>query len=245
MDDAAGGGAMKFAIARRKDIPPLTEEQFYAGATADPAQKEHMDRMLAAGWAGMCVSFAFITAAELPLAVHFGVDEPGLGMIVSCWCAGSLLGSWLARRVHVEQRGPRVLTVNALVCAVVFAATGLAPAFWCVLALMAIGGFSMSFADVVEMTIIQQRVEDGVRARVLAAYQGLFSAIWGTNLALAGLFVDAFSPGAAYVYAGVWCLVGSLGFVALGIAHRRALLTATLRVLRPRHALETELAESA
>ena len=207
-------------------------------------------RLLAAGWAGMCVCFAFVTAAELPLAVEFGVDEPGLGMIVSCWCAGSLLGAWFARKVNVERRGPRVLVLNALACAVVFAATGVVPAFWCVLVLMAIGGFSMSLADVVEMTIIQQRVEDGVRARVLAAYQGLFSAIWGTNLALAGLFVDAFSPGAAYVYGGAWCLVGAVGFTAVGVAHRRALLAHTLRVLRPRHALEcqvreAELAESA
>jgi quercetin dioxygenase-like cupin family protein len=51
MDDAGASGGMKFAIARRKDISPLTEEQFYAGATADPQQREHMDKMLAAGWA--------------------------------------------------------------------------------------------------------------------------------------------------------------------------------------------------
>lgn len=202
-------------------------------------------RLLAAGWAGMCVCFAFVTAAELPLAVEFGVDEPGLGAIVSCWCAGSLVGAWFARKVNVERRGPRVLVLNALACGVVFMATGVVPAFWCVLVLMAIGGFSMSLANVVEMTIIQQRVEDGVRARVLAAYQGLFSAIWGMNLALAGLFIDAFSPGAAYIYGGVWCLVGAVGFAAVGVAHRRALVAHSLRALRPRHALETELAESA
>jgi quercetin dioxygenase-like cupin family protein len=51
MDDAGASGGMKFAISRRKDTPPLTEEQFYAGATADPGQREHMDKMLASGWA--------------------------------------------------------------------------------------------------------------------------------------------------------------------------------------------------
>lgn len=50
MDDAGALGS-KFAIFRRKDIAPLTEEQFYAGATTDPQQREHMDKMLAAGWA--------------------------------------------------------------------------------------------------------------------------------------------------------------------------------------------------
>ncbi len=202
-------------------------------------------RLLAAGWSGMCVCFAFVTAAELPLAVEFGVDEPGLGAIVTSWCIGSLVGAWLARRVQVERRGPFVLTANALTCAVVFAATGIAPEFWCVLALMAIGGLSMSLADVVEMTIVQQRVEDHVRARVMAAFAGLFSAVWGTNLAIAGLVVEAFSPGAAYVYAGAWCLVAALGFGMLGRVARREQDRQVLRVLVPRHALESELAEGA
>jgi hypothetical protein len=50
MDDA-GAAPTKFAIFRRADIPPLTEEQFYAGATTTPEQRDSMDRMLAAGWA--------------------------------------------------------------------------------------------------------------------------------------------------------------------------------------------------
>jgi MFS family permease len=202
-------------------------------------------RLLAVSWACMCVCFAYVTAAELPLAVHFGVDEPGLGAIVSSWCAGSLLGAWLARRVQVEQRGARVLMVNALVCAGVFSATGIVPEFWGVLVLMAIGGFSMSLADVVEMTIIQQRIDDHVRARVMAAYGALFSAVWGTNLAIAGLVIDAFSPQAAYVFGGMWCLVGALGFVFVGREIRWQQRARAIRTLRPRHALEAELAEGA
>lgn len=238
-------GSVGGAVARRAsgDDPGDEDRGMFVGlavVATDPVL-----RLLAVGWSAMCVCFAFVTAAELPLAVQFGVDEPGLGAIVSTWCAGSLLGAWLARRVQAERRGARVLTVNALVCAVVFAGTGVVPAFWAVLALMAVGGFSMSLAQVVETTIVQQRVDDHVRARVLAAYQGLFSAVWGTNLALAGLLIEATSAGTAYVYAGAWCLVAAAGFATLGVAMRRQLLTHTLRVLRPRHALESELAEGA
>ena len=202
-------------------------------------------RLLAVGWSGMCVCFAYVTAAELPLAVSFGVDEPGLGAIVTSWCIGSLVGSWQARRVRIEQRGARVLVTNAIVCAAVFAATGVAPQFWCVLALMAIGGWSMALADVVETSTIQQRVQDHVRARVMAAYQGLFSAVWGTNLAVAALVVDAFSPHVAYVMGGAWCLVGAAGFAVIGRVQRREQQSHELRVLVPRHALESELAEGA
>jgi hypothetical protein len=50
MDDA-GASATKFAIFRKADIAPLTEDQFYGGAFATPEQRESMDKMLAAGWA--------------------------------------------------------------------------------------------------------------------------------------------------------------------------------------------------
>lgn len=238
-------GSVGGAVARRSrgEEQDDDDRSMLAGLVA--LANDPVLRLLAVAWSAMCVCFAFVTAAELPLAVQFGVDEPGLGAIVSTWCAGSLLGAWLARRVQVERRGARVLTLNALVCAVVFAAAGLVPAFWAVLVLMAIGGFSMSLAQVVETTIVQQRVDDHVRARVLAAYQGLFSAVWGTNLALAGLLIEATSPGTAYVYAGAWCLVGAAGFASVGVAMRRQLLAHSLRVLRPRHALEAELAEGA
>jgi MFS family permease len=202
-------------------------------------------RLIAVGWSAMCVCFAFVTAAELPLAVQFGVDEPGLGAIVSSWCAGSLVGAWLARRVQVERRGAQVLTANALVCAVVFATTGVVPVFSGVLALMAIGGLSMALAGVVESTIVQQRIDDSIRARVSAAYQGLFSVVWGTNLALAGLLVELTSAGTAYVYAGAWCLVAAVGFAGLARVLRAQLVDTSLRVLIPRHALESELAEGA
>jgi len=51
MDDAGANNATKFAIFRKADNPPLTEEQFYGGAVATPEQRESMDKMLAAGWA--------------------------------------------------------------------------------------------------------------------------------------------------------------------------------------------------
>ena len=166
------------------------------------------------------------------------MDELGLGFIAHSWCVGSLLGAWLARRVRVEQRGARVLALNGIACGIVFAAVGVVPEFWCVLVLMSVGGFSMSLADVVEMTIVQQRVDDALRARVLAAYGALMSLVWGTNLALAGLIVDVISPRAAYIYGGIWCLVSAVGFVLLARTIRHEQAPTTLRALRPRHALK-------
>jgi MFS family permease len=253
LDAASSVIAAALVLGIRGDVGGAASEQHRSSDTHDRSMlaglrvlaADPLLRLLMAGWAMLCVCFAFVTAAELPLAAAFGLDETGLGMIVSSWCAGALLGSWTARRVRVEDRGARVLALNAIACAGVFGAVAVVPSFWCVLALMAIGGFSMSLAEVVETTLIQTRVEDAVRARALAGYQGLMSAVWGTNLALAGLFVDAFSPQAAYAYGAAWCLVGAVAFAVLVRAQRSQLLAATLRVLRPRHALESELAEGA
>jgi predicted MFS family arabinose efflux permease len=202
-------------------------------------------RLLLASSLAMSVGFAFVTAAELPLSVAFGMDEAGLGAIVSSWCFGALVGSWMARRVDVAGRGAAVLVVNAGVGALVFAGTGLVPAFAGVLVLMAIGGCSMAMAGVVEMTLIQQRIDDAVRARALAAHGALVSAVWGTNLALGGVLVAATSPGATYVLAGAWCLVAAVGYAVLARHLRHAREREAVMRLRPRHALEGELAEGA
>lgn len=206
---------------------------------ADPAL-----RLVVAGWSGMSVCFAFVITAELPLAVSFGMDEPGLGMIASSWCAGSLFGSWLARHAFVSRHGPGVLVAAAVTCGGVFAATGVAPAFWCVLALMVIGGMSMAMAGIAESTFVQRRIEDGIRARVVAACQGVFSSVFGVNLALAGVFIDAFSARAAYVYGGAWCLVAAFGFWQLRRCLRDEQHAELVRSLRVRHALDTHPAES-
>lgn len=201
--------------------------------------------LLAASWACMCVGFALVTAAELPLADEFGVGSTGFGAIVTSWCAGSLVGSWLARRMRIEQQGAIVLARNAATCGLVFACTGLVPAFWLVLALMAVGGASMAMADVIDATMVQQRVEDEVRARVNTAFGALMSAVFGAHLALGGLVVDTWSPGTAYVIAGSWMLVAVVGFALLARHLKREQLQLQLRILRPRHALEEQLVEGA
>ncbi|MCW2974443.1 MAG: hypothetical protein JWN72_2716, partial [Thermoleophilia bacterium] len=108
--------------------------------------------------------------------------------------------------------GARTLATNALVCGGLFAATGLVPWFSGVLVLMFVGGCSMAFAEVAETTIMQSRIEDAIRARVMAAYSGLMSAVFGMNLALAASFVGITSPGTAYVFGGAWCVVAAAGF---------------------------------
>ena len=202
-------------------------------------------RLMVAGWCAMCVCFGFVMAAELPLSIAFGMDARGLAAIATCWCAGSLVGATLCRRVGIQRRGASVLVGVALACAIAFGGTSIAPSFAVVLTLMAFGGAAMAMGDVVEATLVQLRTDDAVRARTMAAYQGITSAVWGANLALSGLVVEATSARVAYAWAGLWCLVAAVGFGLVVRAMRTELVVRDLRSIRPRHALESELAEGA
>lgn len=202
-------------------------------------------RLLVLSWCTLSICFAFVTAAELPLAVHHGYDEFGLGLIVTCWCAGSLVGSWLARRVETGARVAGLLAINAVILAVVFAIAGLTPWFSTVLAMMTVGGMSMALADVVEATMLQLRIDDAVRARVLATVGGIISAVWGIHLAIAAQLVELWTPGIVYAAGGGIALVASLLFIVMGRRLAREQQARALRILVPRHALETHLAENA
>ncbi len=241
------GGATPSAVNTTSEAPDSVrsrnDDGLLAGARA--IAREPVLRCIAVGYAGICAAFAFVSAAELPLCISFGMDEAGLGVIVSSWCGGSLLGAWRARRVRIEHRGASVLVRSSAACAAVLALTGLAPTFSIVVALMFAGGFAMATGDVVGTTVQQQHTDDRVRARVSAAMQALNSTIWGTNLALAGLVVDATSPATAYAIAGAWCIVATAGFAVLARAQHDAHLSFALRIARPRHALESDVAESA
>ena len=57
--------------------------------------------------------------------------------------------------------------------------------------------------------------------------------------------ISVSSPGATYVLSAVWCLVAALGYRALGQVQERQRVEHELQVINPRHALETELVESA
>jgi MFS family permease len=202
-------------------------------------------RWLNISWCCMSIAFAFVTVGELPLSVHYGYDEFGLGLIVMCWCAGALLGGWIARRgVEATDVGKR-LTTNALLGALVFGLSGATHSFASVLVLMAIGGMSMSHANVVETTMLQARVDDGVRARVMATSGGMVSAAWGLFLAIGSLVIAHTSPQSLYMLAGGVSLISAGGFAIVHRLVRRERRWQELRTVVLRHALETDLAEGA
>jgi MFS family permease len=176
-------------------------------------------RLLAFGWCALCVAFALITAAELPLAAAFGVGSTGYAAIITCWCFGSLIGSWFARRVQIVERGATILVRNSLACAVLFTLAGATPWFAGVLVCMVCGGASMALAETVDATLQQQRVADSVRSRVSAAFQSILAIVFGIHLATGGLMVEAVGPHVTYMLSGVWCALAAVGFVLL----RRAL----------------------
>lgn len=241
-------GVLVAALVRGSLSRSAAQHDASSSSVLEGARTIARDRVLGwyvAGWLVMCACFGTVLAAELPIAVEHGYDEVGIGLIVTAWCAGSLLGGWCVRTVALHAPTSSVLLRTALTCAVVFALTGMTPWFTSVLPLMAIGGFAMALADSRGATLLQTRADDGVRARVIATQQALNSAVWGGSLAGAALLVERTSAGTAYVLAGGIALLAAVVQLQLGRAMRREQHARLVREVVPRHALEADLSASA
>lgn len=187
-------------------------------------------RRVIAAWFIVSVSFGIIVAAELPLALSFGVDEVGYGAIASSWAAGSLVGGFGARRVADRWEPGAVLVTACAVIGVALAAVAVTPWFTGVLVGMVCGGMAMAVASVIDTTLVQNRAAEHVRSRVLAANELVLLISFGASLPLGGLIADRAGAQPAYAVAALLDLVGMAIFVraARAIAIERGSIGGTV-----------------
>jgi MFS family permease len=155
----------------------------------------------------LCVGGVIV--AELPLATSFGVGSVGYGLIATMFGIGALAGALRGRRLTTRTE-IRALVVGSAITAVAFAAVGLAPAFWWVLAAMLVGGASDGVVDVAVETIVQRRSPDAVRSRVIGALEAVWHTALSVSFLIAGPLVNALGPKSAYVLAGMGCGASTL-----------------------------------
>jgi predicted MFS family arabinose efflux permease len=98
-----------------------------------------MLRRIVVGAAAMILGLGMAMVADRPFAEHFGVGATGFGAIISCWGAGSVIGSFLGRRL-TERTEPRWVALGTLGIALTSLGIGVSPAFWPVLVFFAANG---------------------------------------------------------------------------------------------------------
>jgi MFS family permease len=166
----------------------------------------------------MVLGLGMAMVADRPLADHFGVGNVGFGAIISCWGAGSVIGSFLGRRLtgSTEQRW---LVLGTAGIAVTALGMGVSPAFWPVLAFVMANGIADAVSIVADQGIKQRRTPDVVRSRVMSASDAVMHVTLAIGYVLAGPVLALTSAQGLYVVAGISSAGAAL--VMLPIARRR------------------------
>jgi MFS family permease len=175
----------------------------------------------------MVLGLGMAMVADRPLAAHFGVGNAGFGAIISCWGAGSVIGSFLGRRL-TQQTEQRWLVLGTAGIAATALAMGLSPAFWPVLVFVMANGIADAVAIVADQGIKQRRTPDVVRSRVMAASDAVVHITLAVGYVLAGPVLALTSAQGLYVAAGVSSAVAAL--ILLPIARHPREATAALPV---------------
>jgi MFS family permease len=150
----------------------------------------------------MVLGLGMSMVADRPLAEHFGVGDVGFGAIISCWGLGSVIGSFLGRRLteRTEQRwivfGVAGISATAL-------GMGFAPAYWPILVFVFANGVFDAITIVADQGIKQRRTPDVVRSRVMAASEAVWQITLALGYALSGAVLAVFGAQGLYVVAGI------------------------------------------
>ncbi len=158
------------------------------------------------------------------MALEFGRDADGYGLLSSVLAIGSLAGALLAARR--DRARVRVLVMAAGGFGVASLVSSVMPSYWTYAAVLILVGFSTVSMLTTANGYVQTTTDAALRGRVLALYMAVIMGSTPIGAPIAGWIVDAFSARTAIAVGGV------AGIVAFGIGvgwmlwsgrlHRRA-----------------------
>jgi len=142
----------------------------------------------------------------LVAAVHFAIDAPvfvgvtalaakrfvgaeNLGLMLSAWGGGALLGALIAGVLRVENRG-RIVLGLAVLMGVLFITLGFLPTLYLVVIDLAVMGLANGFWSVLGIAWVQKVVPDEFRGRAMSVVMLASAGIVPFSYALAGWLAD-------------------------------------------------------
>ena len=166
---------------------------------------------------GLFSLFGIPVLTMLPVMArdHLHLDASGYGALMMCFGAGALLGALaLAAQGGRVPRGA-VLTVSSLGLGLAMGVFGLSTSVVLSGTMMFLCGIAMIANNAIINGLMQSRVPDAMRARVMALYVTVYIGMHPVGSALAGWFSR--EVGVSYTVAGM----GALLFLAAAWAFRR------------------------
>ena len=133
-----------------------------------------------------------------------------LGLLMSAAGVGAVLGA-LQFATRTEYKGlTRWIATTSTVCGIALIVIAAARTFWLCAAVLFVVGFAATSQMAATNTIIQQRVPDEMRSRLMAVYATMFMGVQPIGALLAGLFAKRLgAPNTMAIFSGI-CLVGSV-----------------------------------
>ena len=110
-------------------------------------------------------------------AKRFGREADGFGIMLSVLGLGALAGTFTVGKVRAHPRAGYFMLVGTLTFAAAVISFAFAPSFYVALAFLFLGGLSNTIFFVIAMTILQLRVPERMRGRVMGIYTITFSFI--------------------------------------------------------------------
>jgi MFS family permease len=115
--------------------------------------RDRVLRQMAIAWFIFLLGMASTLIADPPLAKAFGAGSIGYGMITTAWGGGTILGSFLARRMTEQSEGWWLVLASAVVALTGFG-VALSPWFWMVLVWVALFGIADGPTLVAEQNLL-------------------------------------------------------------------------------------------
>ncbi|MBN8204364.1 MFS transporter [Microbacterium esteraromaticum] len=143
------------------------------------------------------------------MALEFGKDADGYGVLSSVLAIGSVAGALLAARR--DRARVRVLVLSAGGFGLASVLSAFSPTYWTYAFVLVFVGFSIVSMLTTANGYVQTTTDPALRGRVLALYMAVIMGSTPIGAPIAGWIVDAFSARTAIVVGGV------AGIIAFGI----------------------------
>jgi MFS family permease len=169
-------------------------------------------RLITLAWVVLLFLLGPVLVAELPLARSFGSGSVGYGLLVACWGAGGIVGSF-AGRDTVRRSERWTMVAGTVLIGTGFGVVAAAPALVVALAGMALAGVAEGAVNVAEQGILQRRTPDAVRSRTTAASEALLLSAFALSFPAAGYMIRLIGVRGVYTVGAAGGLLAALVLV--------------------------------
>jgi apolipoprotein N-acyltransferase len=186
-------------------------------------------RPLVAVWSHRLLLGAGFVIVVLVADSRYGLEAPGYGLALLVTGAGAVAGSVAAPALARRFPPPALLPATFAVAGSATGAAGFGPGLAALVLATGVAAFAFQVLKVRVDALVQDAAHDGVRGRVVSAYDVLYNVAF---VAAALALVPLWRPGREHAL--LWWLAAAFG--ACGLLLARAYRSWPFRATRPRHA---------